>query len=180
MKKAFFLLLLIPLCYASMAQRTISGTITDAKTGETLIGATVFDTVSKKGTISNQHGRYTITLKEADPVLRFSFVGYETQYIPITDEVGHHIDIELSSSVTLREVTITGERIQHVESSQTSVVDLPVEQVKAVPVLFGETDVVKVVQLLPGVQSGSEGMSGMYVRGGGPDENLFLLDGVPM
>jgi hypothetical protein len=67
-----------------------------------------------------------------------------------------------------------------VESSQSSIIELPVEQVKSVPVIFGETDVIKVVQLLPGVQSGSEGMSGMYVRGGGPDENLFLLDGVPM
>ena len=180
MKKTVSLLLLLLLCFCGMAQHTISGTIYDEKTGETLIGTTIYDTVSHQGTITNQHGRYTITLKENSPVLRISFVGYETQFIPVELNQNRHLDIRLKSSLTLQEVVITGDRIQHVESSQTSMVELPVEQVKAVPVLFGETDVVKVVQLLPGVQSGSEGMSGMYVRGGGPDENLFLLDGVPM
>ena len=180
MRKSIFLLLLGLFAHTAWAQHTVSGTITDSKTGETLIGATVFDTVSKKGTVTNQHGRYTLTLKEEKAVIRVSFVGYETQYHPLAMSQNHRLDVKLHGSVMLQEVTVRGERIQHVESSQTSVVELPVEQVKAVPVIFGETDVIKVVQLLPGVQSGAEGMSGMYVRGGGPDENLFLLDGVPM
>ena len=180
MRKVFLLLLTLLAGEICLAQHTVSGTITDARTGETLIGATVYDTVSKKGTITNQHGRYTLTLKDAKAVIRISFVGYETQYHPLAMSQNHRLDVKLHGSVMLQEVTVRGERIQHVESSQTSVVELPVEQVKAVPVIFGETDVIKVVQLLPGVQSGSEGMSGMYVRGGGPDENLFLLDGVPM
>lgn len=180
MRKTIILLLLGLLALPVWAQHTVSGTVTDSKTGETLIGATVFDTVSKKGTVTNQHGRYTLTLKDAKAVIRVSFVGYETQFHPLAMSQNHRLDVKLHGSVLLQEVTVRGERIQHVESSQTSVVELPVEQVKAVPVIFGETDVIKVVQLLPGVQSGAEGMSGMYVRGGGPDENLFLLDGVPM
>ena len=180
MRKTFILLLLGLMSNIGWAQHTVSGTITDAKTGETLIGATIYDTVSRKGAITNQHGRYTLTLKDEKAVIRISFVGYETQYHPLALGQSKRLDVQLHGSVTLQEVKVTGQRIQHVESSQTSVVELPVEQIKNIPVLFGETDVIKVVQLLPGVQSGSEGMSGMYVRGGGPDENLFLLDGVPM
>ena len=180
MKKNLLLLLLLIASAGAWAQHTISGTITDAKTGETLIGATVYDTISKKGAATNQHGRFTLTLKESKAVLRVSYVGYETQFHPLEIDKNQRLDVQLKGSVTLSEVVITGERVQHVESSQSSIIELPVEQVKSVPVIFGETDVIKVVQLLPGVQSGSEGMSGMYVRGGGPDENLFLLDGVPM
>ncbi len=180
MKKNLLLLLLLIASAGAWAQHTISGTITDAKTGETLIGATVYDTISKKGAATNQHGRFTLTLKESKAVLRVSYVGYETQFHPMEIDKNQRLDVQLKGSVTLSEVVITGERVQHVESSQSSIIELPVEQVKSVPVIFGETDVIKVVQLLPGVQSGSEGMSGMYVRGGGPDENLFLLDGVPM
>ena len=180
MKKNLLLLLLLIASAGAWAQHTVSGTITDAKTGETLIGATVYDTISKKGAATNQHGRFTLTLKESKAVLRVSYVGYETQFHPMEIDKNQRLDVQLKGSVTLSEVVITGERVQHVESSQSSIIELPVEQVKSVPVIFGETDVIKVVQLLPGVQSGSEGMSGMYVRGGGPDENLFLLDGVPM
>ena len=180
MKKKLLLLLFIAAAATTWAQHTVSGTVTDAKTGETLIGATVYDTVSKKGSITNQHGRFTITLKESKAVLRFSFVGYESQFHPMDLSKNQRLDVQLKGSLTLAEVTITGERTQHVESSQGGIIEIPVEQVKSVPVIFGETDVIKVVQLMPGVQSGAEGMSGMYVRGGGPDENLFLLDGVPM
>ena len=180
MKKILLLILLGLIANVGWAQHTINGTITDAKTGETLIGATVYDTVSKKGVTTNQHGRYTLTLKEQHAVIRISFVGYETQFHPLDMSQNHRLDAKLVGSVMLQEVKVTGQRVQHVESSQTSMVELPVEQIKNIPVLLGETDVIKVVQLLPGVQSGAEGMSGMYVRGGGPDENLFLLDGVPM
>ena len=164
----------------ALAQHTISGTVTDSKTGETLIGATIYDTISRKGTTTNQHGRYSLTLKGDKAVLRVSFVGCERQYIALELKQSQRLDVKLVSSYTLQEVVVRGERVQHVESSQLSVVELPVEQVKVIPMIFGETDVVKAAQLLPGVQNGAEGMAGMYVRGGGPDENLFLLDGVPM
>lgn len=180
MKKTFFILLFGLATHIGWTQHTVSGTVTDMASGETLIGATVYDTVSKKGAITNQHGHYTLTLKGKNAVIRLSFVGYETQYHFLALNQDQHLNAKLKGSKLLQEVTVTEQRIQHVESSQTSIVELPMEQVKAVPVIFGETDIIKVVQLLPGVQSGGEGMSGMYVRGGGPDENLFLLDGVPM
>ena len=180
MKKTLFIVLALMMTTVTWAQHTINGTITDQKTGETLIGATIYDTISKKGATTNQHGRYTLTLKGEKAVLRYSFVGCETQYIKVDLSKDQRIDVKLNSSLMLQEVTITEHRTEHVESSQASMIEIPVEQVKAVPVLFGETDIIKAVQLLPGVQSGSEGTSGMYVRGGGPDENLFLLDGVPM
>ena len=184
MKHPLHLLFLLALgCFlplSAVAQHTISGTVTDAQTGETLIGATIYDTVSRKGTTTNQHGRYSLTIKDEHAVVRVSFVGYEKQYIALTLKANQRLDVKLKNAYTLREVVIRGERTQHLESSQPSVVEVPVEQVKAIPMLFGETDVVKAVQLLPGVQNGSEGTAGMYVRGGGPDENLFLLDGIPI
>ena len=180
MKQIIPLLLLLALATGAWAQHTISGTVTDSRTGETLIGATVYDTVSKKGVITNQHGRYSLTLKNEQAVIRISFVGCEPQFHPLTLTSNQRLDAALHSSYTLQEVTVRGERTQHVESSLPSRIELPVEQVRAIPMIFGETDVVKAIQLLPGVQNGSEGMAGLYVRGGGPDENLFLLDGVPM
>ena len=186
MKRTLTLILLLLAASVGWAQRnqqsavTVTGTVTDSRTGETLIGATVYDTLSHKGTVTNQHGRYSLTLRNSHAVIRVSFVGCQTQFFDLKLEHDHRLNVKLDGSTTLAEVKVTGQRTQHVESSQASVVEIPVEQVKAIPMLFGETDVVKAVQLLPGVQNGSEGMAGMYVRGGGPDENLFLLDGVPM
>ena len=162
------------------AQHTVSGTITDQSTGETLIGATVLDTRSGKGTITNSNGRYTLTLKGNEALLRITFVGYEPIYdtVPLTGNPSRNYN--LRPSITLNEVVITAERINSRESSQMSALEMPVEQLKAVPVLFGEADIIKAIQLLPGVQSGNEGTGGMYVRGGGPDQNLFLLDGIPL
>ena len=112
--------------------------------------------------------------------MRISYVGYQT-YRSIFDLDGNkELNITMESSTQLQVVTITADRISSHRSSQMSAIDIPVEHIKAIPVLFGETDVLKALQLLPGVQSGTEGMSGIYVRGGGPDQNLFLLDGVSL
>ena len=188
MKRSITVLLMLlvgTLCFAQNTakqtpSKTITGTVTDARTGETLIGATIYDTLSHKGTVTNQHGRFSLTLPGQRAVLRISFVGYQLQFHPVSLNQNTRLNVQLEGSTTLAEVRIIGQRTPHVESSQASVIEIPVEQVQAIPMLFGETDVVKAVQLLPGVQNGSEGMAGMYVRGGGPDENLFLLDGVPM
>ena len=163
------------------AAQTVSGTVTDAATGETLIGATVLDTISGKGTITNAYGRYTLTLKGASTAaLRVSYVGYSPQFHTVDITTGTQLNVKLSPSVQLQEVEIVAERVGSPKMSQMSAIEVPVEQIKLVPVIFGETDVLKAIQLLPGVQSGTEGMSGIYVRGGGPDQNLFLLDGIPL
>ena len=173
------LFLLFPLSVWAQTA-TVSGTITDAQTGETLIGATVLDTRSGKGTVTNAFGRYSLTLRRDSVSLKVSFVGYEPQFFQMKLEKNRELNVKLSSSVTLEEVTITAERTGDVRSSQMSANVMTVEKIKSVPVMFGEADLIKALQLMPGVQSGSEGNSGMYVRGGGPDENLFLLDGVPL
>ena len=173
-----FLLLLTPLIAHS--QRTVSGTVTDHATGETLIGATILDTRTGKGTVTDVNGRYSLTVKGGDALLRITYVGYDPIHDTLSLRANTVRNYSLQPSITLQEVVVTAQRIQSHESAQMSAIEIPVEQLKAVPVLFGEADVVKAIQLLPGVQSGSEGTGGMYVRGGGPDENLFLLDGIPL
>ena len=178
-KLVFFVLLLCCLPAALVAQ-TVSGTVIDNQTGETLIGATVMDMISGKGTVTNNHGRYSLTLKQDSVKLRVSYVGYDNFFVSLKMDRDHTVDVVLVSTIDLEAVVITAERPTDPNSSQMSAIAVPVEHLKAVPVLFGETDVLKALQLLPGVQSGSEGMNGMYVRGGGPDQNLFLMDGVPL
>jgi hypothetical protein len=171
-------LLMTPSLWAQ--KHTVSGTVTDNATGETLIGATVMDARTGKGAVTNAYGRYSLTLPVDTVDLRISYVGYQSQKHTFLFSQDTVVNVSLLHSITLHEVVVSVERPTDPKSSQMSAINIPVEHIKSVPVLFGETDVVKAVQLLPGVQSGSEGMAGMYVRGGGPDENLFLLDGVPL
>lgn len=181
MKKFLFLFLSLISCSFLWAQKhTVSGLVSDAASGETLIGATILDARSGKGTVSNVNGRFSLTLSTDTAFLKISFVGYESLFdtIPLTTNVSRKYT--LSSAVSLREVVITADRPGDHRSSQMSAIQVPVEQLKAVPVMFGEADIVKALQLLPGVQSASDVSGGMYVRGGGPDENLYLLDGVPL
>lgn len=175
-----FLLLAFAATTAMGQNYTISGTVTDKNNGETLIGATIYDKRSGKGTVSNSYGRYSITLPKDSVEIAISFVGYATYRDTFLLDRNHEVNAALENTIELQTVEITRERVNGVRSSQTSALNVPIEHIKAVPVIFGETDILKVIQLLPGVQTGTEGMSGMYVRGGGPDENLFLLDGVPL
>lgn len=181
MRKLILIMLATLVTSTLLAQnRTISGTITDRETGETLIGATVLDYVSGKGTVTNAFGQFSLTLPKGNVQLRISYVGYQQILDTFQLTENKVYNVKLVSSTTLDAVVVQAQRPTDAKSSQMSAIQIPVEHLKAVPVLFGEADVVKAVQLLPGVQSGSEGTAGMYVRGGGPDENLFLLDGVPL
>ena len=173
------MLLLLPLVAAGQ-KYTISGTVSDTKSGETLIGATVVDSRSGKGTVTNPYGRFSLTLPRGEVELKVQYVGYEPQHFAFTLDKNRQLSVRLVPSLQLDEVTITAERVGDSRSSQMSATEMTVEKIKSVPVMFGEADIIKALQLMPGVQSGSEGNSGMYVRGGGPDENLFLLDGVPL
>ena len=176
-------LCLILLSLPLMAQRhTISGYITDNESGERLIGASVYDTISRQGVATNNAGFYTLTLPTGTHTLQVSYVGYHsttTRPITLTSDTTCHI--ALRSSTRLEEVTVLGQQsINSPQSAQMSAVDIPIAQIKNIPAIGGEVDVLKAIQLLPGVQSGSEGSAGIYVRGGGPDENLIMLDGVPL
>ena len=173
-------ILLLAATTATAQSYTISGLVTDNSTGETMISATVYDMRSGKGALTNNYGRYSITLPRDTVVLRISYVGYFTHFDTFYLDQNRTLDIGMEPNKTLKTVKVTAEKVNSHRSSQMSAIEVPVEHIKAVPAIFGETDVLKALQLLPGVQSGSEGMSGMYVRGGGPDENLFLLNGVPV
>jgi hypothetical protein len=180
----FALLILLNICQVTAqtsAKHTISGYISDAETGERLIGATVMDRKSGQGTISNTFGFYSLTLP-ADSVLLFSsYIGYQAQGQWVNLRENQTIHIKLQASAVLKEVEIVGDKYERIEErAQMSRIDVPITQIKNVPALLGETDVLKVLQLLPGVSGGGEGQSGLYVRGGGPDQNLILLDGVPV
>jgi outer membrane receptor for ferrienterochelin and colicin len=184
-KVLFLWLLFLPMGMATAQSptktHTISGYVTDGKSQETLIGASVYDASTMKGTVTNNFGYYTLKLNEGQVNMKASFVGfvpYEAVFNLKNDTV---INIALKQSNQLNEVTVTARAMEsNVKGTQMSTIELPVTQLKKVPALFGETDVIKALQLLPGVQSGTEGSAGMYVRGGGPDENLILLDGVPL
>ena len=180
-KRLLVLTALLLLGTVATAQNyTISGTIRSGGSGETLISATVYDQASGKGALTNAQGRYSLTLPKGEVQLRVSYVGYQTWTDTFRLEANRELNLSLDPSTQLQTVTITADRVSSHKSSQMSAIDVPIEHIKSVPVLFGETDVLKALQLLPGVQSGTEGMSGIYVRGGGPDQNLFLLDGVPL
>ena len=158
-------------------QRTISGTISSSEDGELLFGAIVYDTVSKKGSVTNEYGYYSITLPTNTAVLRISYSGLRTIYIPIAANQ-NKMDIAMEIAGNLAEVEIQGNRA--IQNSEMGTVELDMDKVDKLPVILGERDVFKVLQLLPGIKSGGEASSGLYVRGGGPDQNLILLDGVPV
>lgn len=160
---------------------TISGYITEKGSKELLIGANIYIPDLKVGTITNNYGFYTISLPEGEHELYVSYVGYQlfTQKIELSGDMS--LNVELEDAQLLEEVVVTGERTPMLSrSSQMSTIQVPIAQVQKIPALLGEKDVLKVLQLLPGVQSGSEGSSGLYVRGGGPDQNLLILDDAPV
>lgn len=159
---------------------TISGYVEDAETGEELIGANVYEGTKLVGVATNYYGFYSLTLPIGIVEVHYQYVGYPAKVITFNLQRDTVIKVALSPNVRIEEVLVEAKSIDIVKNSQMSITEVPLKQIKNLPVLLGETDVLKVVQLLPGVQSGSEGTSGLYVRGGGPDQNLFLLDGVPV
>jgi hypothetical protein len=168
----------------SKGSYTVNGFVTDSQTGEKLISAYVFDQVSQQGTTTNAYGFFSMTLPKDSVALQVSFIGYRPylQGSFLNRRGVTEMDVMLvPDGILLEEVEVVGVRAGEVqERTQMSSVNLDIKTVKNLPVLLGETDLLKVIQLLPGVQSGTEGTSGFYVRGGGPDQNLILIDGVPV
>jgi hypothetical protein len=145
---------------------TISGTVKDAENGETLIGVNVFDKKNQKGAISNNFGFFSYSTFDSDVELVFSYVGYDPEFMKFNLAGDTLLTVELRPSGLLREVVIEGERSDPIqESTQMGTIQIPLREIKNLPALMGEVDIFKVIQLLPGVQSGAEGASGLYVRG---------------
>jgi hypothetical protein len=159
---------------------TISGTVTDSRSSETILSANVYEENSHTGTVTNNFGYYTLKVPKGNVKLICSYVGFShvLEFIATSDTL---INIQINQTVEIGEVVVTDKGPKRtVQSTQMSSVELPILKAKQLPVLLGEVDPIKSLQLMPGVQSGTEGSSGIYVRGGGPDQNLILLDGVPV
>ncbi|MBK7669214.1 MAG: TonB-dependent receptor [Sphingobacteriaceae bacterium] len=159
---------------------TISGYINEKGSKENLPGVTVYIPKLKAGTTSNSYGFYSITLPKDSIEVIFSYVGFKAKKLSFYLDKNISFNVEMGVE-DLEEVTVTAEQTKMLsEETQMSSVDIPIEQIKQIPALMGEKDVLKVIQLMPGVQKGSEGSAGIYVRGGGPDQNLIILDEAPV
>lgn len=161
---------------------TINGYITDAENGEALIGATVRIRELNNGNITNAYGFYSVTVPKGEYTVEFRFIGYQpvTQTIDLTEN--QRVDIELTpEGVELQEVEVTAKAENaNVSDVEMSTAELDIETIKKIPAFLGEVDVIKSIQLLPGVSSVGEGSSGFNVRGGGVGQNLVLLDEAPV
>src|SRR5687767_6094977 len=162
---------------AAQEKFTLSGYVRDSLSGETLIGATVTISGLGKGIASNQYGFYSITLPRGTYTVIASFTGYQPQPIDITLDKNIQHNFSLSQKAVLQEVIVSSRRRDgNVNNAQMGTIDLSINRVKSTPVLLGEVDLLKTLQLLPGVRNAGEGNTGLYVRGGGPDQNLIMLD----
>ncbi len=179
--KVFWLCLVLSFGFRGLAQNyTISGYVREDGSEESLIGANIVDAEKKLGSSTNAYGFYSITLPKDSVYLAVSYIGYKTEYYKLYLDRNVQLNFFLKPSADLLgEVEVVAEDYIQ-EEVQMSTIDVPMKQIDKLPALMGERDVMKVIQLLPGVQSGNEGTSGIYVRGGGPDQNLILLDGVPV
>ncbi len=165
--------------FASLAQQksTISGYLTDAKSGEALIGAKVYIPSLKVGAETNTYGFYSLTVEKGIYTIEFRFSGMSnySKEFDLSQNVSFNYEMG-STEKQLQEVVVSAKKSENINSTKIGQIELDVEKIKTLPAFMGEVDIIKTIQLLPGVSSVSEGGQGFYVRGGGPDQNLVLLD----
>ncbi|MBB6460837.1 TonB-dependent receptor [Flammeovirga kamogawensis] len=183
--KLSFLILSLLLSFQVIGQTkdyTVSGFIKDATNGETLIGATVYAEGTTDGVVTNPYGFYSLSLKEGEYNIIIKYIGYQTTTQKIVLDKNQKLSIELQTmDVELDEIVVTGEREDaNVSDVQMSTQKMDIETILKVPALLGEVDVIKSIQLLPGVSTVGEGATGFNVRGGGIGQNLVLLDEAPV
>ena len=180
MNKVFSLcIVFVCLSYVVEAQRnyTVSGYVKDASNGEAMTGATVYTKENMKGTSANTYGFYSLTVPQGEYTLEVTYIGYEKYSIPINlnENIRHNIEL-VPVSYQMEEVVVSARGDANVSSTEMGTTELKIEVIKKTPSFFGEADLIKTIQLLPGIQSAGEGSTGYYVRGGGADQNLILLD----
>jgi hypothetical protein len=184
MQKIIFILVALAIsCTVSAQQKsTLSGTIRDANSGEELIGATIRLLESPSaGRISNEYGFYSLTVPAGKYTIQCSYIGYQNFKQEINLDKDFKLDIKLSGEAMLEEVVVTAKKAdENVTRAAMGVERLEVKELSKLPVIFGEKDILKTIQLLPGVKSAGEGNSGFFVRGGAADQNLILLDEAPV
>lgn len=178
--RVVILLAIIILPYVALSQAsrfTLSGFVYEEGSRESLPGVNVFLPANRTGTSTNNFGFYSVTLPAGSYQVVFSCVGYSSQVFDIVLKQNLRWDVFLKPNIELPGIEVVGEKIPTItETPLMSVVEIPVRQVEMIPALFGEKDVLKAIQLMPGVHRGTEGTSGFYVRGGGADQNLIILD----
>lgn len=182
MRKLIVLLFSLISLYANGQKYTFSGTVKDSLSGEALIGAYIWLPEIKTGCSTNAYGFFSITLPQGKYSSGFSYLGYSTKIITLNlfSDVVENIELQ-PRSVALKEVTIRAESAnRNITSSEMSAPKLDIKEIRSLPVFMGEQDIMKTLQLLPGVKSAGEGNSGFYVRGGTIDQNLVLLDEAPV
>jgi len=176
--RILFLLLATFINVSVIARVTVNGYIRDEQSGEGLIGVNIAVYETGKGAVSNQYGYYSISLDPGFYTLIFSYIGYETVTSPVNLGEDMILNIEMKeATVDIQEVTVTAEaKNANITRIETGTAQLPIQSIRKIPALLGEVDVIKAIQLLPGVTFTSEGSSGFSVRGGNPDQNMILLD----
>ncbi len=182
MRRTIFIFLFFTITSSAFSQKSIlSGYVVDKKSGEVIIGANIVDITTQVGTSTNKFGYFTFSiLKNEIHHLQISYIGYETKTISIQLNADTIFTIGLSSSSTqLKEVMIVADKKLE-EKAEMSKINIPMSTIRTLPSITGEPDILKAYQLMPGVQMGAENNNGLYVRGGTPDQNLFLLDDVPL
>ena len=156
---------------------TLSGYVTDGKSGEAMIGAKVFIPSISQGALTNTYGFYSLTVPGGNYSIEFRATGLTTKTVTIDLTKDVRYDIELGTDFQeIQEVEVSARKGENVTSTKLGQIELEIDKIKTLPAFMGEVDVIKTIQLLPGVSSVSEGGQGFYVRGGGPDQNLVLLD----
>ena len=160
---------------------TINGYLLDGDSGEPLIGAAIQDTITGKGTFSNAYGFYSLTLPSGEHTLKISYLGYQARRERLTLYQRQSINFELTPTITLEEVIIYASDVSFAsEPEKIGTEEIYLKQLRNAPGIAGENDIVRAVQQMTGVQSGADGYGGFTVRGGNVDQNLVLLDGVPV
>ncbi|MFY7946036.1 MAG: TonB-dependent receptor [Bacteroidia bacterium] len=182
--KKIFIFALIAVLFPSLEGQSlyqVFGSVTDTTSGEKIISCIVSDSSGKALASTNQSGNYSVQLPAGEQILVFTAVGYEKKIIAVKLQANYLLDVELQYVKAMQSVKIVAEKAEDIaESSRMGNISLPAQSIKKIPAILGESDVLKVLQLLPGVRPGTEGSSGLYVRGGSPDQNLILLDGTPL
>ena len=177
---SFIWALILAACFSTdtLAQtHTLSGRVRDAATGEYILGANVIDLSSGKGVSTNIYGFYSLQLGEGSNTIQYSFIGYNSVSKEVVMEQSITLDLGLDpATIEIEDAEVLGSRTQNTQSADLGRIDVSIETIKSLPALMGEVDILKTIQLLPGIQSAGEGNSGFYVRGGGPDQILVLLD----
>lgn len=183
MKYIYSIALLIIFSFSLKAQKiTISGYVKDKESGEVLVGASIYIVGTQIGAFSNQYGFYSLSVDKGEYAIEYSYLGYTTQnyILSLSENVTKNIELQINAEKLQTVVVSAVAQDRNVSSTEMGSQSLQMTDIKLIPVLFGENDILKTIQLMPGVKSAGEGTGGFFVRGGGADQNLILLDEAPV